>query len=304
MAGGGGPRRGGEEVGGGLWGEGTHGERGKGEGCRAEKGGAGGGGGTRAGGRRGGAFSRKGGGGGGEKSHGGKGWPGGEPPWAEPSSCTTSTGRNVDDICPARSPLRSGRADEERRCSCGSTFARPGTRSPIRPASSPATATASAAGRRPRPAGVQRVRRVRGPGEPGRRRPRVPARGVRRRRDRRPADDPHRAPAAVYDKRPFSTEGLSVQAKGGLHSERSVWRFGLPTANLGGTARTLDDVDGAGPAGARSALPRRRHLLRRLPHGAARPTTAGSRRADRHARPLRLRLRPRLPRRAARPLPL
>ena len=51
----------------------------------------------------------------------------------------------------------------------------------------------------------------------------------------------------VYDKRSFSTEGLSVQAKGGLHSERSVWRFGLPTANLGGTARTLDEADGAVP---------------------------------------------------------
>ena len=38
----------------------------------------------------------------------------------------------------------------------------------------------------------------------------------------------------VYDKRPFSTEGLSVQAKGGLHSERSVWRFGLPRPTSGG----------------------------------------------------------------------
>ena len=51
----------------------------------------------------------------------------------------------------------------------------------------------------------------------------------------------------VYDKRPFSTEGLSVQAKGGFRSDRSVWRFGLPTVNLGGTARTLDDVDGPVP---------------------------------------------------------
>jgi alpha-glucosidase (family GH31 glycosyl hydrolase) len=51
----------------------------------------------------------------------------------------------------------------------------------------------------------------------------------------------------VYDKRPFSTEGLSVQAKGGYRSDLSVWRFGLPTANLGGTARTLDDADGAVP---------------------------------------------------------
>ena len=47
-----------------------------------------------------------------------------------------------------------------------------------------------------------------------------------------------------YDKGPFRTEGLSVQAKGGFHSEGSIWRFGLPTRNLGGTARTLDEVDG------------------------------------------------------------
>ena len=48
----------------------------------------------------------------------------------------------------------------------------------------------------------------------------------------------------TYDKGPFTTSGLSVQAKGGRHS-RGVWRYGLPTRNLGGTARTLDDVDGA-----------------------------------------------------------
>lgn len=49
----------------------------------------------------------------------------------------------------------------------------------------------------------------------------------------------------VYDKGPFTTHGLSVQAKGGFHSTGSVWRFGLRSPNLGGTARTLDDVDGA-----------------------------------------------------------
>jgi alpha-glucosidase (family GH31 glycosyl hydrolase) len=49
----------------------------------------------------------------------------------------------------------------------------------------------------------------------------------------------------IYDKGPFTTHGLSVQAKGGFHSTDSVWRFGLPSPNLGGTARTLDDVDGA-----------------------------------------------------------
>ncbi|MDT0349609.1 glycoside hydrolase family 31 protein [Pseudonocardia charpentierae] len=51
----------------------------------------------------------------------------------------------------------------------------------------------------------------------------------------------------VYDKRPFSTEGLSVQAKGGYRSDESVWRYGLPTSNLGGTARTLDEADGPVP---------------------------------------------------------
>jgi alpha-glucosidase (family GH31 glycosyl hydrolase) len=49
----------------------------------------------------------------------------------------------------------------------------------------------------------------------------------------------------VYDKGPFTTHGLSVQAKGGFHSTDSVWRYGLESPNLGGTARTLDDVDGA-----------------------------------------------------------
>ena len=48
----------------------------------------------------------------------------------------------------------------------------------------------------------------------------------------------------TYDKGPFTTSGLSVQAKGGRHS-RGVWRYGLSTRNLGGTARTLDNVDGA-----------------------------------------------------------
>ena len=46
----------------------------------------------------------------------------------------------------------------------------------------------------------------------------------------------------TYDKGPFTTSGLSVKAKGGRHS-RGVWRYGLPTRNLGGTACTLDDVD-------------------------------------------------------------
>ena len=107
----------------------------------------------------------------------------------------------------------------------------------------------------------------------------------------------------VFDKRPFSTEGLSVQAKGGFRSDTSVWRFGLPTVNLGGTARTLDNVDGPVPLEpgilARDGVA----LLDDSRHGAA-----DRRRLDRaappgHPRPLRLRLRPGLPRRAARLLP-
>jgi alpha-glucosidase (family GH31 glycosyl hydrolase) len=51
----------------------------------------------------------------------------------------------------------------------------------------------------------------------------------------------------TYDKGPFRTEGLSVVAKQGTHSVGSLWRYGMPTRNLGGTARTLDEVDGACP---------------------------------------------------------
>ena len=64
-----------------------------------------------------------------------------------------------------------------------------------------------AADRRPRAAGVERVRRVRGPGQPGRRRPRLPAHRVPRRRVRRPADDPHRAPAVGPRQAPVQHRG-------------------------------------------------------------------------------------------------
>ena len=50
----------------------------------------------------------------------------------------------------------------------------------------------------------------------------------------------------TYDRGSFTTQGLSVQAKG-PYSHDSIWRYGLPSPNLGGTARTLDDVDGAIP---------------------------------------------------------
>ncbi len=49
-----------------------------------------------------------------------------------------------------------------------------------------------------------------------------------------------------YDGGPFTTHGLQVQVKGGVSNYHSVWRYGMPPeGNLGGTARTLDGVDGA-----------------------------------------------------------
>jgi alpha-glucosidase (family GH31 glycosyl hydrolase) len=51
----------------------------------------------------------------------------------------------------------------------------------------------------------------------------------------------------TYDKRPFSRNGLSVQVRGNISSYHSIWRFGQPPDDLGGTARTLDEADGAVP---------------------------------------------------------
>jgi alpha-glucosidase (family GH31 glycosyl hydrolase) len=45
-----------------------------------------------------------------------------------------------------------------------------------------------------------------------------------------------------YDGREFSANGLTVTTPAG-----GRWRFGQPTGNLGGTARTLDDADGRIP---------------------------------------------------------
>jgi hypothetical protein len=48
----------------------------------------------------------------------------------------------------------------------------------------------------------------------------------------------------TYDRGPFTPAGLSVQARGNISNHHSVWRYGEPTRDLGGTTRTLDDVDG------------------------------------------------------------
>jgi alpha-glucosidase (family GH31 glycosyl hydrolase) len=48
----------------------------------------------------------------------------------------------------------------------------------------------------------------------------------------------------TYDRGPFTPAGLSVQARGNISNHHSVWRYGEPVRTLGGTTRTLDDVDG------------------------------------------------------------
>ena len=47
----------------------------------------------------------------------------------------------------------------------------------------------------------------------------------------------------VYNEKAFSSSGLSITLKG-QHSHHSVWHYGDPLRTLGGTARTLDGVDG------------------------------------------------------------
>ncbi len=49
----------------------------------------------------------------------------------------------------------------------------------------------------------------------------------------------------IYDRGPFTASGLSVQVRGNISAYHSVWRFGaLWKEGEGGTARTLDDIDG------------------------------------------------------------
>lgn len=52
-----------------------------------------------------------------------------------------------------------------------------------------------------------------------------------------------------YDQKPFSSTGLSVTLKGAYSYYASIWHYGDPADTLGGTARTLDEADGAIPLG-------------------------------------------------------
>ena len=51
----------------------------------------------------------------------------------------------------------------------------------------------------------------------------------------------------IYNEEDFTPNGLSIQVKGNLTAYHSIWRFGDEPTDLGGTARTLDEADGAIP---------------------------------------------------------
>ncbi len=50
-----------------------------------------------------------------------------------------------------------------------------------------------------------------------------------------------------YDRRPFSGQGLTVALKGSYAVYGSMWHYGEKIRTFGGTARTLDEADGAIP---------------------------------------------------------
>lgn len=51
----------------------------------------------------------------------------------------------------------------------------------------------------------------------------------------------------VYDKRPFSRNGLRVEVRNEAGHLMNIWHYGDEPQDLGGTARTLDNADGAIP---------------------------------------------------------
>lgn len=51
----------------------------------------------------------------------------------------------------------------------------------------------------------------------------------------------------TYDKKEFTTNGLSIAVLGNISDWHSVWRYGQSCGDLGGTARTLDEADGRIP---------------------------------------------------------
>ena len=49
----------------------------------------------------------------------------------------------------------------------------------------------------------------------------------------------------MYNEKEFSKNGLSIQVKGNISPYHSIWRYGEEIRDLKGTARTLDEADGA-----------------------------------------------------------
>ena len=100
----------------------------------------------------------------------------------------------------------------------------------------------------------------------------------------------------LYDKQKFSPSGLSLTVKSKGNAHNGVWHYGEEAGDLRGTARTLDNADGAvelehgllSDWGGYSLLDDSRSLL-------IRPERLGGAPAGRAHRPLLLRLRPRLP---------
>jgi len=48
-----------------------------------------------------------------------------------------------------------------------------------------------------------------------------------------------------YNQKAFASYGLSIQVVGNYSAYHSIWHFGEPVHDLSGTARTLDEADGA-----------------------------------------------------------
>jgi alpha-glucosidase (family GH31 glycosyl hydrolase) len=53
----------------------------------------------------------------------------------------------------------------------------------------------------------------------------------------------------IYNKKPFTPSGLSIEALARVTNYHNIWRYGEPIIDYGGTAETLDGVNGRMPLG-------------------------------------------------------
>ena len=51
----------------------------------------------------------------------------------------------------------------------------------------------------------------------------------------------------IYNRKEFASNGLSLKVRGNISNFHSIWHYGDKIEDLGGTARTLDDVNGSCP---------------------------------------------------------